>query len=178
MVTPLPLLRPPPPDVRCNPDRVHSDSQRIPSFQPIIVTSSIVTSDQTARSPTDVESELAKPRAISTVDRSASTSRTTNPFSCATNTTLLAFNDHPEMVPPFSKLNVESSIFSSPEPETSNNLLLYCTDISLMLTVPAPRRRAKVSFALTWLTGKPEPTNAKSPSIRASIQGVVPPQVR
>ena len=147
MVTPLPLFRPPPPDVRCKPDRVHSDSQRIPSFQPIIVTSSTVTSDQTARSPTDVESELAKLRAISTVDKSASTSRMTNPFSCATNTTLSASKDHPEMVPPFSKLNVESSIFISPEPETSNKSPLVVRDIWLALNAPVPRRRANVPLA-------------------------------
>ena len=77
-------------------------------------------SDHTARSPTDVESELEKLRAISTDEMVASTSRRTSPFSWATKIVSLTLNDHPERVPPFSKLNVESSMLTSPEPETSN----------------------------------------------------------
>ena len=165
IVMPLPELRPPSPAVRWPPVILHADSQRIPSFQPITEMSSMKISDQTARRPTEVVSVLEKARCNSINEREACTSRRTIPSSSARSSVSLISSAQPEIEPPSSNLNVESVIINSPEPDTSNNLLLYCTDISLMFTVPAPRRRAKVPFALISLTGKPEPTNANSPSI-------------
>ncbi len=138
---PLPLFRPPPPEDTMAPMSEHSDSQTMPSFHPIIETLSIITSDQTARSPIEVESELEKLRAISTWWNSASTSSSTKPEVSAGITVLLISIDHPEIKPPL-PLIVEFSINKSPLPETSNNVWVDCTEISLKRTSPSPRNRA------------------------------------
>ena len=174
-VNPDPLFRPPPPELTVVPMRMHSDSQRIPSFHPVMVTDSIVIWDQTARSPTEVESDIENVLAICESAILDSTSRRSNPSSSTITVEVDISKSQPEMVPMEFAVICEASMPNSPAPAISNKVELVTRLILFITTLPLPLNRANTS-AVLFCCPNEESRRINSPSICASIQFVVPSQ--